>query len=128
MNYNKVIAAKIKTCHSNFRSGGFDPWRSNDFDPWRSIDFNPCRSSGVSRSSRGVELRKGDDRSIGRQFEEGRWVERIMKGSEGSRVSEFCDTEDCIKPNKQEALILDQELETNKICDTPIPGVPLTTL
>ena len=37
-----------------------------------------------------------------------------MKEIEGSAVSEFCDIEDCTKPNKQEALILDQELETNK--------------
>ena len=36
-----------------------------------------------------------------------------MKGIEGSGVSEFCDIENCIKPNKQEALISDQELETN---------------
>ena len=36
-----------------------------------------------------------------------------MKGIEGSEVSKFCDTEDCTKSNKQEALILDQELETN---------------
>ena len=36
-----------------------------------------------------------------------------MKGIEGSGVSEFCDTEDCTKTKKQEALILDQELETN---------------
>ena len=41
-------------------------------------------------------------------------VERIMKGIEGSEVSEFCDSEDCTKPNKQETLISDQELETNK--------------
>ena len=27
-NYDEVIAAKIKTCHNNFRSGGFDPWRA----------------------------------------------------------------------------------------------------
>ena len=41
-------------------------------------------------------------------------VERMMKGIfEGSGVSEFCDTEDCTKPNKQEALISDQELQTN---------------
>ena len=44
---------------------------------------------------------------------EGRRVERIMKGIEDSWVSEICDTEDCIKLNKQEALISDQELETN---------------
>ena len=37
-----------------------------------------------------------------------------MKGIEGSGVSEFCDTGDCTKSNKQEALILDQELETNR--------------
>ena len=37
-----------------------------------------------------------------------------MKGIEGSGVSEFCDTEDCTKSNKQEALIFDQELETNR--------------
>ena len=37
-NYGEVIAAKIKTCRSNFRSGSFDPWRTSDFDP--------CRSSG----------------------------------------------------------------------------------
>ena len=36
-----------------------------------------------------------------------------MKGIEGSGVSEFCDSDDCTKPNKQEALISDQELETN---------------
>ena len=35
-NYDEVIVAKIKTCRSNFRSGGFDPWRSSDFDPYRS--------------------------------------------------------------------------------------------
>ena len=29
-----------------------------------------------------------------------------MKGIEGSGVSEFCDKEDCTKPNKQETLIL----------------------
>ena len=37
-----------------------------------------------------------------------------MKGIEGSWVSEFCDTEDCTKLNKQEALISDEELETNR--------------
>ena len=37
-----------------------------------------------------------------------------MKGIVGSWVSEFCDTEDCTKLNKQEALISDQELETNR--------------
>ena len=37
-----------------------------------------------------------------------------MKWIEGSWVSEFCDTEDCIKLNKQEALISDQELEINR--------------
>ena len=37
-----------------------------------------------------------------------------MKGIEGSGVSEFCDIEDYTKPNKQEALISDQELETNR--------------
>ena len=104
-NYNEVIATKIKTCRINFRSGGFDPWSS---------DFDPCRSSNVDRSSNGVKLRSDDDRSIGRQFEEGRRVERIIKGIEGSGVSEFCDAKDYTKPNKQEALILDQELETNK--------------
>ena len=66
MNYGEVIAAKIKTCRSNFRSGGFDPWRS----------------SSVNRSSSGVELRSGGDRSIGRQSEEGRWVKRIRRGIE----------------------------------------------
>ena len=104
-NYDEVIATKIKTCRNNFRSVGFDPWRSSDFDP--------CRSSDINRSSSGVQLRSGSDRSIERQSEEGRWVERIMKVIEGSGVSEFCDTEDCTKPNKQEALISDQELETN---------------
>ena len=72
-NYNEVIAAKIKTCRNNFRSGDFDPWRSSDFDP--------CRSNGVDRSSSGVELRSEDNRSVGRQSEEGRRVERIMKGN-----------------------------------------------
>ena len=105
-NYDEAIATNIKTCCNNFRSGGFDPWRSSD--------FNPCRSSGVDRSSSGVELRSGDDRSIGRQSEEGRRVKKIMKEIEGSVVSEFCDTEDCTKPNKQEAIIFDQELETNR--------------
>ena len=95
MNYDEVIAAKIKTCLSNFKSDSFDPWRSND--------FNPC--SDVDRSSSGVELRSGGYRSVGRQSKEGRRVERIMKGIEGSRVSEFCDTKDCTKPNKKEALI-----------------------
>ena len=65
-NYGEVIAAKIKTCHSNFKSGGFYPWRSN----------------GVDRSSSGVELQSGGNRSIGRQSEEGRRVERIRKGIE----------------------------------------------
>ena len=51
---------------------------------------------------------------VRRQSEEGRRVERIMKGIEGSGVSEFCDIEDYTKPNKQEALISDQELETNR--------------
>ena len=37
-----------------------------------------------------------------------------MKEIEDSWVSEFCDTKDCTKPNKQEALITDQELETNR--------------
>ena len=105
-NYNEVIAEKIKTCRNNFRS--------DDFNHWRSSDFDPCRSSGVDRSSSGVDLRSSDDRSVGRQSEEGRRVERIMKGIEGSEVSEFCDIEDCTKPNKQEALISDQELETNR--------------
>ena len=36
-----------------------------------------------------------------------------MKGIEDSWVSEFCDTKDCTKSNKQEALITDQDLETN---------------
>ena len=70
-NYGEVITAKIKTCRSNFRSGGFDPWRSSNFDP--------CRSSGVDRSSSGVELKNEGDRSVGQQFKEGRRVERIMK-------------------------------------------------
>ena len=105
-NYDKVIAAKIKTCRSNFKSGSFDPWRSSD--------FNPYRSGGVDRSSSGVKLRSRGDRSIERQSEEGRRVERIMKGIEGSWVIEFCDAEDCTKRNKQEALISDQELETNR--------------
>ena len=100
MNYDEVITVKIKTCRSNFRSGGFDPWRSND--------FNPYRSSGVNRSSSGVELWSGGDRSIGQQSEEGHQVERIMNGIKVSWVSEFCYTEDCPKPNKQEALILNQ--------------------
>ena len=104
-NYDEVITAKVKTCCSNFRSGSFDPWRSSDSDP--------CTSSGVNRCSSGVELWSGGDRSVGRQSKEGRLVERIMKGIEGSWVSEFCDTEDCTKLNKQEALISDQELETN---------------
>ena len=104
-NYDEVIAAKIKTCHSNFRSGGFDPWRSSDFDP--------CRSSDVDRSSSGVELRSSGDKSIGRQSKEGCRVERIMKGIKGSGVSECCDIDDCTKPNKQKALVLDQELEIN---------------
>ena len=104
-NYNEVIATKIKTHRNNFRSGGFDPWRSSN--------FNPCRSSGVDRSSSGVKLQSGGDRSVRRQSEEGRRVERIMKGIEGNGVSEFCDTEDCTKTNEQEALILDQELEIN---------------
>ena len=106
-NYDEVIAAKIKTCRSNFRSGDFDPWRSSDFDS--------CRSSGVDRSRSGVELRSGSNRSVGLQSEEGCRVERIMKGIEGSGVSEFCDTEDCTKQtNKQKALISNQELETNR--------------
>ena len=105
MNYDEVITTKIKTCRSNFRSGGFDPWRSNDFDPYR--------SSRVDQSSSGVELWSGGDRSIGRQSKKGRRVKRIMNGIEVSWVSEFCDTEDCAKLNKQEALISDQELETN---------------
>ena len=97
-NYGEVIVTKIKTCRSNFRRGGFDPWRS----------------SGVDRSSSGVKLWSGGDISVGRQFEEGRRVERIMKGIKGSWVSEFCDTKDCTKPNKQEALISDKELERNR--------------
>ena len=105
-NYDEVITAKIKTCRSNFRSGGFNPWKSNNFDPYR--------SSSVGRSSSGVELWSGDDRSVGRRSEEGCQVERIMNGIEVSWVSEFCDTEDCPKLNKQEALISDQELETNR--------------
>ena len=105
-NYDEVITAKIKTCRSNFRSGGFDLWKSNDFDPYR--------SSGVDRSSSGVELRSRGDRSVGQQFEDGRWVERIMNGIEVSWISEFCDTEYCTKPNKQEALISDKKLETNR--------------
>ena len=105
-NYDEVIAAKIKTCRSNFKSDCFDPWRSNDFDP--------CRSSGVNRSSSGVELRSGGDRSVGRQPEEGRRVERIMNRIEDSEVSEFCGLEDFTKPKKQEALISDQKLKTNR--------------
>ena len=93
-NYGEVIIVKIKTCHRNFKSGGFDLWRSSDFDP--------CRSNGVDRSSSGVELLSGGDRSIGQQSEEGRQVERIMKEIKGSWVSEFCDTGDCTKLNKQE--------------------------
>ena len=38
----------------------------------------------------------------------------MMKGIKGSGVNEFCDTEDCTKTDKQEALISDQELETNR--------------
>ena len=98
-NYGEVIVAKIKTCRSNFKSGGFNPWSSSYFDP--------CRSSGVDRSSSGVELQSGGDRSVGRQSKEGCRVERIMKGIKGSWVSEFCDTEDCTKSNKHEALISD---------------------
>ena len=105
-NYGEVITAKIKTCRSNFRSGCFDPWKSNDFDPYR--------SSGVDRSSSGVKLRSGGDRSVGQQFEEGRWVERIMNGIEVSWVSEFCDIDDCTKLNKQEALISDKKLEKDR--------------
>ena len=105
-NYGEVITAKIKTCHSNFRSGGFNHWRINDFDP--------CRSSDINRSSSGVELRSEGDKSVGWWSKEGRRVERIMKGIECSWVSEFCDTKDYTKPNKQEALISDQELETNR--------------
>ena len=59
MNYDEVIVVKIKTCCNNFMSCGFDPWRSNDFDP--------CRSNDVNRSSDGVELRSGSDRSVRRQ-------------------------------------------------------------
>ena len=66
--YDEVLAAKIKTCRSNFKSDGLDTWRSSDFDP--------CRSNDVDQSSNGVELQSGGD--------EGRWVERIMKGIEGS--------------------------------------------
>ena len=77
-NYDKLIIAKIKTCCSNFRSSGFNPWRSSDLDP--------CRSSG------GVELRSRGDRSVERQSREGCRVEKIMKGIEGRWVSEFCDT------------------------------------
>ena len=113
-NNGEIIAAKIKTCRSNFRRGGFDPWRSSNFDPWRSSDFDPSRRSGVNRSSSGVKLWSGGDRSVRRKFEEGHQVERIMKGIKGSWVSEFYDTEDCTKPNKQEALISNQELETNR--------------
>ena len=91
-NYGEVIIAKIKTCRSNFKSGGFDPWRSSDFDP--------CRSSSVDRSSSSVDLPSGGDRSVGRRSEEGRQVERIMKEIKGSWVSEFCDTEECTKLNK----------------------------
>ena len=106
MNYGEVITANIKTCRSNFRSGGFGPWRISDFDP--------CRSNDVDQNSSGVELRSGGDRSVERQSEEGRRVERILKEIEDSWVSEFCDTEDCTKLNKQEALISNQELETNR--------------
>ena len=106
MNYGEVIVTKIKTCRSHFRSGNFDPRRSSDFDP--------CRSGGVNRSSSGVELRSDDDRSVRQQSEEGHWVERIMKEIEDSGVSEFCNTEDCTKSNKQEALISDKEIETNR--------------
>ena len=93
-NYGEVIIVKIKTCRSNFKSGDFDPWRSSDFDP--------CRSNDVDRSSSGVELLSGGDRSVGQQSEEGRQVERIMKEIKGSWVNEFCDTEDCTRLNKQE--------------------------
>ena len=105
-NYDEVIAAKIKTCRNKFRSGGFDPWISSNFDP--------CRSSDVDQSRSGVELRSGGHRSVRRQSEEGRRVERIMKRIEGSGVSEFCDLEDCTKLNKQEPLISDQELEISR--------------
>ena len=37
-----------------------------------------------------------------------------MKGIESSGLNEFCDTKDCTKLNKQETLILDEELETNR--------------
>ena len=80
-NYNKVIAAKIKNFRSNFKSGDFDPWRSSDFDP--------CRSNEVDQSSSGVMLRSSDDRLVGRQSEEGRRVEKIMKGIEGSGLVNF---------------------------------------
>ena len=93
-NYGEVIIVKIKTCRSNFKSGGFNPWRSSD--------FNPCRSNDVDRSSSGVELLCGGDRSVGQQSEKGCRVERIMKEIKDSWVSEFCDTEDCTKLNKQE--------------------------
>ena len=74
-NYDKLITANIKTCCSNFRNSGFNPWRSSDFDPYR--------SSGVDRSSSGVELRSRGDRSVERQSKEGCRVERILKGIEG---------------------------------------------
>ena len=80
-NYGEVITAKIRTCRSNFRSGGINPWRSSDFDP--------CRSNGIDRSCGGVELRSEGDRSVGWQSEEGRQVERIMKGSKVVRLVNF---------------------------------------
>ena len=104
-NYDEVIVAKIKTCRSNFRSGSFNPWRSSDFDL--------CRSSDVDRSSGGAELKAMATNRLDDSLRRGR-VERIMKGVEGSGDSEFCDSDDCTKPNKQEAMISDQELETNR--------------
>ena len=76
MIYGEVIAAKIKTCHSKFRRGGFDPWRSSNFDP--------CRSRGVDQSRNVVEIWSRDDKSVRQQSEYGRRVERIMKRIEGS--------------------------------------------
>ena len=95
-NYGEVIIVKIKTCRSNFKSGGFNPWRSSDFDS--------CISNDVDRSSSGVEHLSGGDRSVGQQSEEGRRVERIMKKIKGSWVSEFCDTKDYTKSNKQKLM------------------------
>ena len=97
-NYGEVIAAKIKTYRNNFKRAGFNPWRSSDFDPCRNIS---------------VKLQSGGNRSIGRQSEEGRRVERIRKGIEAALGLVNFVTQRTV-PNRTNKKLLSRIKKTNR--------------